>query len=733
MERRLTAILAADVVGYSSLMGKEEVGTLERLKICRRELFDPAVAEFRGRIIKLMGDGALVEFASVVDAVQCAAAIQRRMAEHDPAIPEARKIRFRIGVNLGDVIVEDDDLYGDGVNVAARLEGIAEPGGICISGTAFDHVFHKADVGFTCLGEQRLKNIADPVRVYRILLEPSKAGEVTGIPRRPGVRAVILPAIGIVALLLVLLAAIALQFDWRKSSPPSRTSVAILPFANLGGDPKEDYVSDGITEDLITDLAKLAGVDVIARDSVFAYKGKPVVLADAARELGVRYLVEGSVRRAGDELRINAQLVDMTSGKNVWADRFDRRAADVFAIQDDLRRELVDALGIKPSATEAKRLSRVPTSNLEAYDNFLRGEQAARTGERDGLQQALAFYDKAEALDPSFAEAFAFDARTTVNVWRAAFNDIIQSAPARKRAYEKASVALKLDPDLSSPYAILGIMQVVDRRYEEAIVSAERAVALSPGDAAAQIALGYVQLFAGNHVEAGAAVETALRLDPNLSPIDREIAGLVFLLNGDDANAIATLERTRDDAPAVSEFRIVLAAAYARANRLPDARAALAGGLRLLAGSESFNERSLAAWRIGYAHFRNAQDLALIIDALRQAGLPEWPFGFTADEKDRVNGAALAALVIGHTLQGQLEPGGQPAILQIGQDGNAGFRSMTRMYTSKFYVDRDLLCEQSENMFGRPDCGPVYQRSDKTGKSYTYANSGKVFHFAAVD
>ncbi|PZM15457.1 adenylate/guanylate cyclase domain-containing protein [Rhizobium tubonense] len=732
MERRLTAILAADVVGYSSLMGKEEVGTLERLKICRRELFDPAVAEFRGRLIKLMGDGALVEFASVVDAVQCAVAIQRKMAEHDPAVPEARKIRFRIGVNLGDVIVEDDDLYGDGVNVAARLEGLAEPGGICISGTAFDHVVHKADVEFTSLGEKRLKNIVDPVRVYRVLLDSSAAGEVTGTSHRPSARTVILPAIGIAALLIAV-ATVAFQFDWRKPLAPQRTSVAILPFANLSGDPKEDYVSDGITEDLITDLAKLAGVDVIARDSVFPYKGKPVVLADAARELGVRYLVEGSVRRAGEQLRINAHLVDMTSGKNVWADRFDRRAADVFAIQDDLRRELVSALGIEPSATEAKRLSRAPTANLEAYDYFLRGEQAARNGERNALQQALAFYDKAEELDPSFAEAFALDARTTVNVWRANFNDIIQSAPARKRAYEKASLALKLDPDLSSPYAILGIMQVVDRRYEEAIASAERAVALSPGDAAAQIALGYVQLFAGNHAEAGAAVETALRLDPNLSAIDREIAGLVFLLKGDTSNAIETLERTRDDAPAVSEFRIVLAAAYARANRLPDARTALAGGLQLLSGSESFNERSLAAWRIGYAHFRNAEDLALIIDALHQAGLPEWPFGFTADEKDRVRGAVLAPLVLGHTLQGKLEPGGQPAILQIGQDGNAGFRSMTRMYTAKLYVDRDLLCEQSENMFGRPDCGPVYKRNGETGEDYTYVNSGTVFHFAAVN
>ena len=241
------------------------------------------------------------------------------------------------------------------------------------------------------------------------------------------------------------------------------------------------------------------------------------------------YVVEGSVRRTGEQIRLNAQLIDTSTGDNLWADRFDRGMAGVFAVQDEISRKIAKALGLQPSTVESERMARPPTENLEAYDYYLRAEQAARTGRRDGLREALALYDKAEALDPAFAEAFAADARTTVYIWRASFNDIVQSAPARKRAYEKASRALQLDPDLSSPYAILGIMQVVDRRYEEAIASAKRAVALGPGDAEAQIALGYVQLFAGNHAEAAAAVETALKLDPNLSPIDREIAGLVFL------------------------------------------------------------------------------------------------------------------------------------------------------------------------------------------------------------
>ncbi len=731
MERRLTAILAADVVGYSRLMGEDEVGTLARLMSCRRELVDPAIEEFHGRIIKLMGDGALVEFASVVDAVQCAAAIQRRMADRDQGTAEARQIRFRIGVNLGDVIVDENDIYGDGVNIAARLEAMAEPGGICISGTAFDHAVHKVDVGFAGLGEQRLKNIADPVRVYRVLLDPGESGKIVAARHRLDSRVMIFA--GVAALLIVLLAGI-FAWQWQKPSALGKPSVAVLPFANLSGDPSQDYFADGVTEDLITDLAKLSGLDVIARNSVFAYKGKPLVLADVGRDLGVRFVIDGSVRRTGDQIRLNAQLIDIATGDNLWANRFDRGIAGVFAVQDEMSREIAKALGVQPSAEESERMARPPTANLEAYDYYLRAEQAARSGGGAGLREALALYDKAEELDPAFAEVFAADARTTVYIWRVSFDDIIQSAPARKRAYEKASRALELDPDLSSPYAILAIMQVVNRRYEEAIASAQRAVALGPGDAEMQVALGYVQLFAGNHAEAATAVDSALRLDPNLSPIDREVAGLVFLLQGNIAKAVETLERTRDDAPAVGEFRITLAAAYARAGRLPDAQAAIADGLRLMARSESpARKRSLAAWRIVYAHFRNAQDLTPTIDALRQAGLPEWPFGFTADERDRLKGAEIASLVLGHTLQGQLEPGRQPAILQIGQDGKAGFRSMTRMLTETVYVDRDLLCEQSENMFGRPDCGPVYRRTDATGKGYSYVNSGKVFHFVTVN
>jgi TolB-like protein/class 3 adenylate cyclase/Flp pilus assembly protein TadD len=721
MERRLTAILAADVVGYSRLMGVDEVGTLERLKACRRDVVDPAIADHHGRMIKLMGDGALVEFGSVVDAVQCAAEIQRKMAESDQAVTDDKRIRFRIGVNLGDIIVEGDDIYGDGVNIAARLEAQAEPGGICISGTAFDHALHKCDVGFASLGEQRLKNIADPVRVYRVLLEPSQAGKVVGAARRP--RRVAIIAAGAALLIVIALAGAVVAWQWPRA--PERPSVAVLPFANLSGDPGQDYFAEGITEDLITDLAKLSGLDVIAGNSVAAYKGKPGDLADIRRELGVDFLVEGNVRPTGDLIRINAQLIDTASGEHVWADRFDRRAADVFAVQDEMRKEIVAALDVEPSATEMKRMERPPTANLEAYDYFLRGEHAAFTGRPQGMRDALDFYAKAVALDPSFAAAFAADARTAVYIWRNAYDDVLQSAPARKRAYESAGRALQLNPDLSLPYAMLAILQTVDGRFDEAIASARRAVALGPGDVEAQVALGYVYLFDGKFPEAKAAIEAALRLDPDMSPINRQIAGTVFFFNGDSERAVAALERARDEAPGVGNILISLGAAYAQAGRIADAQAAVTQGLRFLP-----NNDSIAAIRMGW-HFRNPLDRETLISALRQAGLPEWPFGFKGDERDRLKGEEITALVIGHTLKGIAEPGPRPAIMQIGKDGQAAFRSTAQFITETVFVNQDLLCEQSENAFGLPDCGPIYRRQGEF--AFSFVNSRFVFHFSPVD
>ncbi|ARO29121.1 adenylate cyclase family 3 protein [Rhizobium sp. NXC14] len=717
MERRLAAILSADVVGYSRLMGVDESGTFERLKACRRELVDSAIEEHHGRIIKLMGDGALVEFASVVDAVQCAAVIQRKMPSRDQGVSEEQRIRFRIGINLGDIIVEADDIYGDGVNIAARLQAIAEPGGIFISGTAFDHVVHKVDVGFSALGEHRLKNIADPVRVYRVLLDPGHIGTVVFSPR-PRSRGIALLAL---AALLILASAAVVAWQWPQKQ---RASIAVLPFANLS-DQTQDYFADGITDNLITDLTRLSKLDVISQNSVFAYKDKPHLLADIRRDLGVRFVVEGSVQRMGDLMRVNAQLVDAVSGDHLWANRFDRSGADVFAVQDAMSRQIANALGLELTPSEVERIARPPTANLEAYDYYLRAEQAARTGRRSRMLEALALFDKAEELDSGFAEAFASDAHASAFVWRSAYDDVLQSALARKRTYDKASRALALDPELPSPYAVLAIMQVVDRRYDQAIASAQKAVSLGPADAEAHMAAAYVQLVTGNHADAAAAVDKALRFDPNPSAVDRYTAGMIFYLQRDYERAIDSFKRAGYGSQGNGEFVTALAMAYVRVGRIDEARATVAEAERLMGGRDC-----LASWRLGSAHFRD-QDLAFILDALREAGLPEWPFRFQGDEQNRLKGAEIAATVMGKLLRGKTEPSDSPALMQVQVDGKAAFRSASQMMTEKISVKGDLLCEQSENAFGRADCGPVYRHANPAGEtSYAYANSTKVFYFS---
>ena len=722
MERRLAAILVADVVGYSRMMGEDEAGTLARLKDCRREVIDPAIAQYHGRVIKLMGDGALVEFASVVDAVQCAAAIQRAMATHGG---EARRIQLRIGVNLGDVIVEGDDLYGDGVNIAARLEATAEPGGICVSGTAYDHALHKVDVGFESLGELALKNIADPVRAYRVLLDPAAAKRVAARPRKSKARFAVM---GVAALLLA--AAVAAVFFWRTPATSARPSVAVLPFANSSEDPKEAYFADGITEDLITDLAKLSAVDVISRNSVFKYKGQPAVPREVARELGVRYVVEGSVRRSGDQIRINAQLIDTATGATPWAEKFDRDAADVFAIEDEVIGGIVKALGIKPTVMEAGMLTRLPTANLEAYDYFLRGEQAARSGLRPQLRKALEFYGKAIALDPAFADAYAADARTAVFVWRNTYDNVLPSPVAKKRAYEMASRALELNPRSSQPYATLAVLQAVDGQYDQAIASArqrrsawaEQCRRSYSSRACADRPPASMRRRRPPSARRSGSIPTSRRPTGRLRDSCCSCTGIMP----------APSRRLSKPAPRHPVWTIsilLLAAAYAAAGRMDEARAAVAEALRLVPTA------SIEVPRRDFSHFRNSRDIETFLGALRKAGFPKWPYDFQGDERNRLSGEDISRLVLGHTLRGTINAG-SPAIMQIGRDGKMVFRSATLLFTGTAFVDRDRLCQQSESFVTeRPDCGPVYRRDRRpeTDRHMPMSTQVNVFYFSPVE
>ena len=431
--RKLTAILAADVAGYSRLMGADEEGTLNRLKAHRRELIDPKIAEHRGRIVKTTGDGMLVEFASVVDAVKCAVEVQKAMRERETDLAADQRVQFRIGVNTGDVIIDGDDIHGDGVNVAARLEALAEPGAICVSGVAWDQVRGKVAVSADDLGEKRLKNIERPIRVYRIAPE-------TETSERPT-----LPL-------------------------PDKPSIAVLPFQNMSGDPEQEYFSDGVTEDIITALSRLRGFFVIARNSSFTYKGKSSDVRQVGRELGVRYILEGSVRKSGDRLRITAQLIDAISGNHLWAERYDRDLADIFSVQDEVTEGVVASIEPELYMAENLRSRTKAPANLDAWDLVMRAmSHLGKSTESDG-RAAIDFLEQAVGRDPCYARAYALlawsKARIANNGWSGGDPNVIYPAAL---AIAKKSVAF--DHDDPWAHLALGWIEVWQRRPREAIAA----------------------------------------------------------------------------------------------------------------------------------------------------------------------------------------------------------------------------------------------------------------------
>lgn len=486
MERRLAAILAADVVGYSRLMGVNEAGTLATLKAHRKELLDVKVAEHLGRIVKLTGDGMLVEFPSVVNAVSCAAEIQRKMLERNTDVPEDRRIEFRIGINLGDIIVEDNDIYGEGVNVAARIENVAEPGGIVVTAPVHDNVGNRLDVMFEDLGEQALKNIDQPVRAYKVLLDVAPAQ---------------------------------LLAESRGKDPTLakvKPSIAVLPFANMSGDPEQEYFSDGITEDIITDLSKISGLHVIARNSVFTYKGKSADVQEVSRRFNVNTVLEGSVRKSGERVRISAQLVSGKDGGHLWADRYDRDLTDIFVIQDEITHTIVDQLKVKLLPEERRAIGQVPTDNVKAYTYYLRGRQFFQEWTETYLVLARRMFSKAVELDPNYARAYAgvADCDSALHGWHAAKVSL-------EGILTMTDKALALDPNLPEAHASRGLALDESARPKEAIAEFERALALNRNLYEANFFYARLLLERGELERAAKLFEHAaeIRSDDYLSPL----------------------------------------------------------------------------------------------------------------------------------------------------------------------------------------------------------------------
>ena len=510
VERRLTTILVADVVGYSRLMAADEAGTLTSLKAIRRELFEPKTTAHHGRVVKLIGDGTLMEFGSVVDAVNFAIDVQRAIAERNADVPEYQRITYRIGINIGDIIVEGDDIYGDGVNIASRLEGLAEPGGICVARNVYNQVKGKGNTAFEDLGEKEVKNIAEPVQCYRVSL--------------------FLPETS------------ALKTD--KTAPtlalPDKPSIAVLPFENMSGDPEQEFFADGMAEEIITALSRYRWFFVIARNSTFTYKGRAVDVTQVARELGVRYVLEGSVRKAGNRVRVTAQLIDATTGNHIWAERYDRELDDIFALQDEITETIVAAIEPELGTVERERARRRPPENLDAWSSYQRGLwHLFDAVKRDSLAEAKRLFQRACELDPGFAAAYAELAYTHVA-------EIMRG--------------LTVDPDAS---------------LDEAADAAERAVALDARDPAARVALGRVLIFRHEYERAIGEMEAALGLNASY---DRAFycLGLAFLFGGKAEESISQFEmgiRLSPRSPMLWAYWMMLGLAHINLQKYEEAAA----------------------------------------------------------------------------------------------------------------------------------------------------------------
>lgn len=632
--RKLAAILLADVVGYSRLMGEDEADTLARLKNHRQEFIEPTIKAFHGRIVKLMGDGVLVEFSSVVDAVACAVAIQEEMTERNKDTSVTERIEFRMGINLGDVIVDGDDIYGDGVNITARLEALATPGGICISGAVNDALGNKLPLDIKSLGEQKVKNIAQPVRTYSVELAsgaelPKPGAEVLKQQSNEKESKEKKSRTGLVILIISVVALVAISLPWLKHSLnqeettseelkalplPEKTSIAVMSFDNMSDDPGQEYFSDGISEDIITNLSQLNDLAIIARNSSFTYKGTNTKAQDIGKDLGVKYVLEGSVRKAGDRVRITAQLVDTQNGHHLWAERFDRKLTDVFSVQDEITDRITTALSIQLSDNEQKQLTRKATDSFEAYDLFLQGQRAFFQVSEAGLNRAADLYRQAINLDPGFARAYGALAVTLTRQSFLGYSDT--PVESKVRAMELARKAVAIDPTSHHALWALGYVYMQMKQFEEAIEALERALSIAPNYADGYGLLALINNNIGHSEEAIRLLEKGMELNPYYTWDYLYNLGRAYFALGDYKSAAEYLEKAIERNEAVPQLRLYLASSYVQLGRQDDAEWQITE-LEILSSDATLSHWSKALPIID-EDVRNR-----LFDNLRKAGLQE--------------------------------------------------------------------------------------------------------------
>jgi adenylate cyclase len=704
IERRLAAVLIADAVGYSRLSETDEEGTRARFEGDLHQIFEPKIAEFHGRLVKTMGDGLLVEFQSVVHALRCAVDVQRAVGERNIDVPADQRLEFRIAVNLGDVIVEGDDIHGNGVNIADRLQAMAKPGGIIVSGPTYDQVSSKVDLQFDYRGEHRIKNISTPMRVYEMRTVASLA-RPTAATRRSAVwlRWWRWAAIAAVIVTVIAAGAAAWLHPWRlvmkastdlaSSAAGSKPSLVVLPFEDLSDKKEQAFFVDGLTEDLITDLSNLSGIFVISRNTAFTFKNQTTRPTQIAKDLGVTYVVNGSVQRDAGRVRITAELIDALNDRQMWAQRYDREMVDVFAVADEVKKEIVQSLAVKLAPGEQRLIASAPTKSVAAYDYYLRGRRTMNSTDNDALGLAYWAFEKAIALDPDFAEAYASLALTNVIDLTKETGSIsslnTRGSPQSMQAQAAtlAQKAASLKPSLSIPDIVSARLSLWDGRYDEAIEHARRAVEHEPGNVDAYLTQALVLTAAGLHREARAAIDEVFRRDPKPSPLAYAVLGVIQFALRDNTAAIANLERFTREEQGRSMFPGFLFAAYGEAGSRDKAQT-LSLGVHM----------TIINWDVSLVRFqafyRRAEDTAYLLDGLRKAGAPEFPVGFDAntDAAEQLVGPALTSLLFGSSFHPLCTYRGGKTTVRFGRDGTINWALRDDINDSgKFRIDGDKL------------------------------------------
>jgi adenylate cyclase len=621
-KRKLTAILSADAVGYSRLMAKNETATVRTLA-SYREIMASLIKQHRGRVVDSPGDNLLAEFSSVVDAVQCAVAVQSEIQTRNAELVENRRMEFRIGINLGDVIDEEDRIYGDGVNVAARLEALADPGGVCVSKTAFDQIETKLPLGYEYLGQQSVKNIPKPVGAYRVLMKPDAAGKVIGekrflgrISRRTAIAAIIILVMvagGLIGWNIYLHQSKRIEpasVEKMAFPLPDKPSIAVLPFVNMSDDPQQEYFVDGITNDIITALTEFKFLFTIASTSSFAYKGKQVKVQQVSEELGVRYVLEGSVQRTSDRMRINAQLIDATSGKHLWAERYDRDAQRLFDIQDEIVETIVATMAFEVDAVERVRVARKGPENLDAYDYWLRGRNAFFDFTKEANAEAGSLYQKAIELDPSWARPYCYMAWIPVGAWQYGWSE--NPEKSLELALDWAQKCYALDPNDYKTHWTLGYVYLYIGNFDRAIAGYERALALNSNDADFLAEMSNALNYIGRPEQAIAQLKKAMRMNPRHPSWYWAVLGFAYYEVGRYDEALATLKQ--NNKPAFFDH-LSLAAVYVRLGQLAEARAEVS---KLLEKNPHYSLRSE-----NNSPYKNENRRERLINDLRKAGVPE--------------------------------------------------------------------------------------------------------------